>query len=65
MKDDSLDRNLEKLYENGDIKIVSEGIRLKIKTLIKRLSVITGWRILKHGSRNNSKYRGIEKGKLN
>jgi len=65
VKDDSLDRSLEKLYEIGDIKIASEGIRLKIKTPIKRLCVITGWILLKYCLRNNSKNLGIEKGKLN
>jgi hypothetical protein len=54
-KDDSLDRSLEKLYENDDIKIASEGIRLKIKTLIKRFCVVTGWIILKQCLRNNYK----------
>lgn len=65
MKDDSLDRSLEKLYENADIKIASEGLRIKIKTFIKGLCVTTGWIILKQFLRNNYKNLGIEKGKLN
>jgi hypothetical protein len=45
--------------------MASEGVRVNVKTLIKRMCVITGWRNLKHAMRNNSKNLGIEKGKLN
>jgi hypothetical protein len=65
VKHDSLDRSLEKLDKNSDIKIASECIRVNNKTLIKTLCVITDWRILKQRLRKNSKNLGIEKGKLN
>ena len=42
MEDDILDRILEKLYDNGDIKMAWEGIRGNIKTVIKRLCVVLG-----------------------
>jgi len=64
VKDDSLDRSLQKLYKNGDIKVASEDIRVNNKILIKRLCVITDWRILKQRLRKSSKNLGIEKGKL-
>ena len=55
---------MQKLYKNGDIKVASEDIRVNNKILIKRLCVITDWRILKQRLRKSSKNLGIEKGKL-